>query len=155
MEYLVVISLILSVLSFSAAVWMKVSERKWKKAMLDCIQQECKSSCDIALNHSNETAKALTERMEDIALNHSNETAKALTERMEDIAAKLRDANIGMEKNAKLIQEIQGKLQDLSLDYSQAQKAADQINDYANGLMNLFNYDPMDDLKRKRESGDA
>ena len=135
MEYLVVISLILSVLSFSAAVWMKVSERKWKKAMLDCIQQECKSSCDIALNHSNETAKALTERMD-------------------DIAAKLRDANIGMEKNAKLIQEIQGKLQDLSLDYSQAQKAADQINDYANGLMNLFNYDPMDDLKRKRESGD-
>lgn len=136
MEYLVVISLILSVLSFSAAVWMKVSERKWKKAMLDCIQQECKSSCDIALNHSNETAKALTERME-------------------DIAAKLRDANIGMEKNAKLIQEIQGKVQDLSLDYSQAQKAVDQINDYANGLMNLFNYDPMDDLKRKRESGDA
>ena len=136
MEYLVVISLILSVLSFSAAVWMKVSERKWKKAMLDCIQQECKSSCDIALNHSNETAKALTERMD-------------------DIAAKLRDANIGMEKNAKLIQEIQGKVQDLSLDYSQAQKAADQINDYANGLMNLFNYDPMDDLKRKRESGDA
>lgn len=136
MEYLVVISLILSVLSFSASVWMKVSERKWKKAMLDCIQQECKSSCDIALNHSNETAKTLTERMD-------------------DIAAKLRDANIGMEKNAKLIQEIQGKLQDLSLDYSQAQKAADQINDYANGLMNLFNYDPMDDLKRKRESGDA
>lgn len=136
MEYLVVISLILSVLSFSAAVWMKVSERKWKKAMLDCIQQECKSSCDIALNHSNETAKALTERMD-------------------DIAAKLRDANIGMEKNAKLIQEIQEKVQDLSLDYSQAQKAADQINDYANGLMNLFNYDPMDDLKRKRESGDA
>lgn len=136
MEYLVVISLILSVLSFSAAVWMKVSERKWKKAMLDCIQQECKSSCDIALNHSNETAKTLTERMD-------------------DIAAKLRDANIGMEKNAKLIQEIQGELQDLSLDYSQAQKAADQINDYANGLMNLFNYDPMDDLKRKRESGDA
>ena len=135
MEYLVVISLILSVLSFSAAVWMKVSERKWKKAMLDCIQQECKSSCDIALNHSNETAKTLTERMD-------------------DIAAKLRDSNIGMEKNAKLIQEIQGKLQDLSLDYSQAQKAADQINDYANGLMNLFNYDPMDDLKRKRESGD-
>lgn len=136
MEYLVVISLILSVLSFSAAVWMKFSERKWKKAMLDCIQQECKSSCDIALNHSNETAKALTERMD-------------------DIAAKLDDANIGMEKNAKLIQEIQGKVQDLSLDYSQAQKAADQINDYANGLMNLFNYDPMDDLKRKRESGDA
>ena len=136
MEYLVVISLILSVLSFSAAVWMKVSERKWKKAMLDCIQQECKSSCDIALNHSNETAKTLTERMD-------------------DIAAKLRDANIGMEKNAKLIQEIQGELQDLSLDYSQAQKAVDQINDYANGLMNLFNYDPMDDLKRKRESGDA
>lgn len=135
MEYLVVISLILSVLSFSAAVWMKVSERKWKKAMLDCIQQECKSSCDIALNHSNVTAKTLTERMD-------------------DIAAKLRDANIGMEKNAKLIQEIQGNLQDLSLDYSQAQKAADQINDYANGLMNLFNYDPMDDLKRKRESGD-
>ena len=135
MEYLVVISLILSVLSFSAAVWMKVSERKWKKAMLDCIQQECKSSCDIALNHSNETAKSLTERMD-------------------DIAAKLRDANIGMEKNAKLIQEIQGKVQDLSLDYSQAQKAADQINDYANGLMNLFNYDPMDELKRKRESGD-
>lgn len=136
MEYLVVISLILSVLSFSASVWMKVSERKWKKAMLDCIQQECKSSCDIALNHSNETAKTLTERMD-------------------DIAAKLDDANIGMEKNAKLIQEIQGKVQDLSLDYSQAQKAADQINDYANGLMNLFNYDPMDDLKRKRESGDA
>lgn len=136
MEYLVVISLILSVLSFSAAVWMKVSERKWKKAMLDCIQQECKSSCDIALNHSNETAKALNDRMD-------------------DIAAKLRDTNIGMEKNAKLIQEIQGKLQDLSLDYSQTQKAADQINDYANGLMNLFNYDPMDDLKRKRESGDA
>lgn len=136
MEYLAVISIILSVLSFSAAVWMKVSERKWKKAMLDCIQQECKSSCDIALNHSNETAKTLTERMD-------------------DIAAKLRDANIGMEKNAKLIQEIQGKIQDLSLDYSQAQKAADQINDYANGLMNLFNYDPMDNLKRKRESGDA
>ena len=135
MEYLVVISLILSALSFSAAVWMKVSERKWKKAMLDCIQQECKSSCDIALNHSNETAKTLTERMD-------------------DIAAKLRDANIGMEKNAKLIQEIQGKLQDLSLDYSQAQNAVNHINDFSNGLMQLFDYDPMEALRRKRESGD-
>ena len=135
MEYLVVISLILSVLSFSAAVWMKISERKWKKAMLDCIHHECKSSCDIALKHSNETAKALNDRMDDVAVI-------------------LRVANSGVEKNVKLIQEIQEKLQDLSLDYSQAQKAADQINDYANGLMNLFNYDPMDDLKRKRESGD-
>ena len=135
MEYLVVISLILSVLSFSAAVWMKVSERKWKKAMLDCIHHECKSSCDIALKHSNETAKALNDRMDDVAVI-------------------LRVANSGVEKNVKMIQEIQEKLQDLSLDYSQAQKAADQINDYANGLMNLFNYDPMDDLKRKRESGD-
>lgn len=135
MEYLVVISLILSVLSFSAAVWMKVSERKWKKAMLDCIQQECKSSCDIALNHSNVTAKTLTERMD-------------------DIAAKLREANIGMEENTKLIKEIQGKLQDLSLDYSQAQNAVNHINDFSNGLMQLFDYDPMEALRRKRESGD-
>ena len=91
MEYLVVISLILSVLSFSAAVWMKVSERKWKKAMLDCIHHECKSSCDIALKHSNETAKALNDRMDDVAVI-------------------LRVANSGVEKNVKMIQEIQEKL---------------------------------------------
>lgn len=142
MEYLVVISLILSVLSFSAAVWMKVSERKWKKAMLDCIQQECKSSCDIALNHSNETAKALTERMDN------------LNNRLKNAEEKLQNAKKWLTEDSKRIEEIQGKLQDLSLDYSQAQNAANRINDFSNGLMQLFDYDPMEALRRKRESGD-
>lgn len=139
MEYLAVISLILSVLSFSAAVWMKISERKWKKAMLDCIQQECKSACDIALNHSNEIAKALNERIDDVFKRAIDSTSGLAS---------------GLDEQTNLIQEIQGKFQELSLDYSQAQSAANHINDFAKGLMNLFDYDPMTEIQRKRESGD-
>lgn len=54
---------------------------------------------------------------------------------------------------AKRMEELQRVCDNLQLDYQEAQKAASHINDYARGLSNIFDYDPVAQLKRAREGG--
>lgn len=54
---------------------------------------------------------------------------------------------------AKRMEELKKVCADLQLDYQEAQKAASHINDYARGLSNIFDYDPVVQLKKAREGG--
>lgn len=54
---------------------------------------------------------------------------------------------------AKQMEELKRVCDNLQLDYQEAQKAASHINDYARGLANIFDYDPVAQLKRAREGG--
>lgn len=54
---------------------------------------------------------------------------------------------------AKQMEELQKVCADLQLDYQEAQKAASRVNDFASGLANIFDYDPVAQLKRAREGG--
>ena len=51
--------------------------------------------------------------------------------------------------------KMQGQLNDLLLDYSQAQAAASRINDFGASLASIFDYDPMKAIQkgRKKEAG--
>lgn len=51
--------------------------------------------------------------------------------------------------------KMQGQLNDLLLDYSQAQEAASRINDFGASLASIFDYDPMKAIQkgRKKEAG--
>lgn len=51
------------------------------------------------------------------------------------------------------LEGIQKKVAGLSLDYGQAQAAANQINNYAQGIADIFNYDPMEAIQAARERG--
>ncbi len=54
---------------------------------------------------------------------------------------------------AKQTEELKKACADLQLDYQEAQKAAAHVNDFAKGLSNIFDYDPVAQLKRAREGG--
>lgn len=56
---------------------------------------------------------------------------------------------------AKQMEELKRVCDDLQLDYQEAQKAASHVNDFASGLANIFDYDPVAQLKRAREGGRA
>ena len=54
---------------------------------------------------------------------------------------------------SKQMEELKKACADLQLDYQEAQKAASRVNDFASGLANIFDYDPVAQLKRAREGG--
>lgn len=43
----------------------------------------------------------------------------------------------------------------LRLDYAQAREAAGKVNTFAQGLANIFDYDPIEALRKSRDGGDA
>lgn len=47
--------------------------------------------------------------------------------------------------------KVQEQLQTLLLDYSQAQAAADRINDFGASLANIFDYDPVKAIQKGRK----
>ena len=47
--------------------------------------------------------------------------------------------------------EIEERFKILALDYAQAQEAADKVNDFATGLASIFDYDPLEAIKKGRE----
>lgn len=61
-----------------------------------------------------------------------------------------------LEGKGQTVQEGLHKLEEavktLSLDYRQAQAAADHINDFAKGISNIFDYDPMEAIRKQRSS---
>ena len=47
---------------------------------------------------------------------------------------------------------MQANLEELKLDYTEAQSAANHINDFAVGLANIFDYDPVE-ARRQQKGG--
>ena len=47
-------------------------------------------------------------------------------------------------------QNVTEKVDTLSVDYSEAQQAADKVNDFASSLASIFDYDPLEAIKRGR-----
>ena len=45
---------------------------------------------------------------------------------------------------------VSKQLKGMSLDYTQAQQAADKVNDFASSLASIFDYDPLEAVKRGR-----
>ena len=46
---------------------------------------------------------------------------------------------------------VSDKLDSLVLDYSQAQEAADKVNEFASGLASIFDYDPIKAMQKGRK----
>ena len=51
--------------------------------------------------------------------------------------------------------DLNGKISGLELDYQEAQKAANKVNDFGSALANIFDYDPIRAMQRSREKGDS
>ena len=51
--------------------------------------------------------------------------------------------------------ELKEKTSGLELDYQEAQKAANKVNDFVSALANIFDYDPIRAMQRSREKGDS
>lgn len=47
--------------------------------------------------------------------------------------------------------ETSEQVKGLMLDYTQAQEAADKVNEFANGLASIFDYDPLAAIKKGRK----
>lgn len=56
-------------------------------------------------------------------------------------------------KYTSALKEINEKISDLALDYTEAQEAAGKVNSYASSLAHIFDYDPVAAAKRNREKG--
>lgn len=48
------------------------------------------------------------------------------------------------------LMELTGKVDTLAVDYTEAQQAADKVNDFASSLSSIFDYDPIRTLQRGR-----
>lgn len=48
---------------------------------------------------------------------------------------------------------LEKRLSELLPEYRQAQEAADKVNDFARGLANIFDYDPVGAARRSRKKG--
>ncbi len=109
---------------------------RWKDSMRAYFQN-CVSASESAIQaYVDQKLELAGEAADDIREN-VNETAGNLRERMD-----------GIEKQ---MGEIGKQVEDLKLDYREAQAAASHINDYAAGLERIFNYDPVDALKKSRK----
>lgn len=53
------------------------------------------------------------------------------------------------------VNELKEKTSGLELDYQEAQKAANKVNDFGSALANIFDYDPLRAMQRSREKGDS
>lgn len=79
-----------------------------------------------------------------------NDVDAGLTKAHNDFCSKTAAYVLALEKR---MVEMQKVCADLQLDYQEAQKAASRVNDFASGLANIFDYDPVAQLKRAREGG--
>lgn len=92
----------------------------------------------------------------------------AVTESISKLRGSLNDVDAGLTKAhndfcsktaayvnalAQQMEELKRVCSDLQLDYQEAQKAASRVNDFASGLANIFDYDPVAQLKKAREGG--
>lgn len=54
------------------------------------------------------------------------------------------------EGNRKLMEMMDDKFRDFALDYTQAQEAANKVNDFASSLASIFDYDPIKSRQKSR-----
>lgn len=122
------IALVLSAVNAALFIWLK-SRFDRKIALLIQIN-------DVITNNINCIRELFKE------LEKKNEYhVKTIQERMNDL-------NV-------IISELKEKTSGLELDYQEAQKAANKVNDFGSALANIFDYDPLRAMQRSREKGDS
>ncbi len=77
-------------------------------------------------------------------VSHDNAVSKA-TEKIEEAKGAV-NAQI-----ATVITDCKKAIEEISLDYRDAQNAANHINDFARGLSNIFDYDPLRSARKSRD----
>ena len=91
---------------------------------------------------------ALLIQMIDSAGNEITDMRHSVAEVAQNSAYHIR--NLGASVN-----ELKEKTSGLELDYQEAQKAANKVNDFGSALANIFDYDPIRAMQRSREKGDS
>ena len=91
---------------------------------------------------------ALLIQMIDSAGNEITDMRHSVAEVEQNSAYHIR--NLGASVN-----ELKEKTSGLELDYQEAQKAANKVNDFGSALANIFDYDPIRAMQRSREKGDS
>ena len=91
---------------------------------------------------------ALLIQMIDSAGNEITDIRHSVAEVEQNSAYHIR--NLGASVN-----ELKEKTSGLELDYQEAQKAANKVNDFGSALANIFDYDPIRAMQRSREKGDS
>lgn len=122
------IALVISAVNAALFIWLK---RRFDRKIALLIQIN-----DVITNNINCIRELFKE------LEKKNEYhVKTIQERMNDL-------NV-------IISELKEKTSGLELDYQEAQKAANKVNDFGSALANIFDYDPVRALQRSREKGDS
>lgn len=118
----------------------------------------------IEQRHSNRRYSALLQyidrRMEDVDCEEAvmNAVMDAATEKM-SVMKKNMDETLYQHTNemfefkrmlTEKVMEYAGKVDTLALDYTEAQQAANKVNDFASSISSIFDYDPVRALQRGR-----
>ena len=82
---------------------------------------------------------------EEAVMDSVNDVLDAFGEKINERFKRQNDSIAGF-KNS--VSEQLGRLE---LDYSQAQEAANKVNDFASGLSSIFDYDPLVAIKKGRK----
>lgn len=82
---------------------------------------------------------------EEAVMDSVNDVLDAFGEKIDERFKRQNDAIIEF-KNT-----VSAQLGRLELDYSQAQEAANKVNDFASGLSSIFDYDPLVAIKKGRK----
>lgn len=75
---------------------------------------------------------------------HDNAVRKA-TEKIEEVKDAVND------QIASVRTDYKKAIEEVALDYREAQNAASHINDFARGLSNIFDYDPLRSARKSRD----
>lgn len=86
----------------------------------------------------------------DAKISQAQREAKAYSESLAGIEAHNRERQVNHLREE--IKTVQANLEELKLDYTEAQSAANHINDFAVGLANIFDYDPVE-ARRQQKGG--
>lgn len=164
MDYLNASLLVLCIVTMAyCAVCLAVHihrQKRWKETVCDYIGESEKQTEKILAELAARLDKLCT-NVEDIddLVSRLGKKADHSEKKLETVDDDITCLNLDMEKVSRYkaeIDAIRAEVENLKLDYREAQNAASQINDYAGHLANIFIYDPLEEMKKARkESGDG
>ena len=151
------VTAIIFVVALALNIWY---QKKWKKTFclwIDALEKGVAKDW----KKLNAACDSLYGRIYDLefAREALEKKADGSAKKLEMVDDDITGLNLDMEKASQYraeIDAIRAEVENLKLDYREAQNAASQINDYAGHLANIFSYDPLEERKKSRkESGDG
>lgn len=89
----------------------------------------------------------------DVIWTSAEENAKQYTDiQLSGYAVNTEDRFFAIDKKiSEMETQFSDAIKDIELDYRDAQNAANHINDFARGLSNIFDYDPLESARKSRD----